>query len=102
MRFVTHSNFREAGIPFRRFNDEVPILHDADRDAWHPRCMRRPPYMFTSRNRRVAVIAVFLAIPAALAIVWPQRWLFLFTSRGLWGLVLVVAILVVLYQQDRK
>jgi len=52
--------------------------------------------MLAPRARWRAFAIVLFLVAAALALVWPQRWLFLF-SRGFTMLVLAIAILIAVY-----
>lgn len=55
--------------------------------------------MLAPRTRWRAFAIVLFIVAAAMAVVWPSRWLFLF-SRGLWTLVLMIAILIAVYFYD--
>jgi hypothetical protein len=55
--------------------------------------------MLAPRTRWRAFAIVLFIVAAAMAVVWPSRWLFLF-SRGLWTLVLMIGILIAVYFCD--
>ncbi len=58
------------------------------------------------RARMVAVVLAFLVLGVlgTMAIVWPQRWLFLFTSiaLGRWMLLVVFVVLYLLTRGNRS